>query len=184
MIGGSGVAQRYARALFALGLELGDPADLLAEIEELTEAATVLPELERVLFTPLYPRAERRGVFRELAARLEHSDETRAFAMMLVDENRMLLLPEIRDGLRELVEQAAGRVKAQVISARPLESGELDQLRRALSSRLDAVVTIETEVDAELLGGVRVRVGDLLFDGSLRTQLDSLRGSLQKGSAQ
>ncbi len=184
MIGGSGIAQRYARALFALGRELSDPAELLAEIDELVEAATVIPELERVLFTPLHPRAERRGVFAELTRRLDHSDETRAFAMMLVDENRMSLLPEIRDALRVLVEQAAGRVVACVTSARPLESRELDELRAALSRRLDAVVTIETEVDSELLGGVVVRVGDLLFDGSLRTQLDSLRGSLEKGSAQ
>ena len=184
MIGGSGVAQRYARALFALGREVGAPAELLAEIEELSETATVIPELERVLFTPLHPRAERRGVFAELTRRLDHGDETRAFAMMLVDENRMSLLPEIRDALRKLVEQAAGRVVARVSSARPLESGEVDGLRRALSGRLDALVTIETEVDAELLGGVVVRVGDLLFDGSLRTQLDSLRGSLEKGSAQ
>lgn len=183
MIGGNAIAERYARALFALGEEVGDPAVLLTEIEELAEAATVIPELTRVLFTPLFPRAQRRGVAAELVARLEHSDELRAFAMFLIDENRMVLLPDIRDALRRLVEEAAGRVKATVVSARPLENRQLEQLRQALSQRLQAVVSIETEVDPSLLGGVVARVGDLLFDGSLRTQLDSLRGSLRKGSA-
>lgn len=182
MIGANAIAQRYARALFALGQEDGDPAALLAEVEELTETATVMPDLQRVLFTPIHPRAERRAVVAELARRLEHSDETRSFAMILVDENRMPLLPEIAAELRTLVEEAAGRVVAKVTSARPLGQGEEEELRRVLSQRTNAVVTLDTSVDPELIGGVVVRVGDLLFDGSLRTQLDSLRGSLRKGS--
>ena len=183
MIAAGAIAGRYARALFALGEETGDAATLLAELDELTEAATVMPELERVLFTPLYRRAERRAVIAELARRLEHSEVTRSFVMLLVDENRMGLLPDIRDALRELVERAAGRVHAKVSSARSLESTEIEQLRQALSRRMNALVTIETEVDPRLIGGVVARVGDLLFDGSLRTQLDSLRGSLRRGLA-
>ena len=183
MIGGSAIAQRYARALFELGREGGDPADLLVELDELVEAATVIPELERVFFTPIHPRAERRRVVAELAKRLDHCDETRSFAMLLVDENRMGLLPEIRDALRELVERAAGRVKAELVSARPLEQSEVEQVRQALSRRMNALVTVETRVDPNLIGGLVARVGDLLFDGSLRTQLDSLRGNLRKGSA-
>ena len=183
MIGANAISERYARALFALGRETGDPTALLTEIEELAEAATVIPELSRVLFTPLFPRAQRRGVAAELVARLEHSDEVRSLAMLLIDQNRMGLLPNIGNALRELVEQAAGRVKATVVSAHPLENRQLEQLRQALSRRLSAVVTIETEVDPGLIGGVVARVGDLLFDGSLRTQLGSLRGSLRKGSA-
>ena len=183
MIGGQGIAQRYAKALFALGEENGGAAALLNEIDELSETALVMPELEKALFTPLYPRAERRGLVAELAEKLELSAETRAFAMLLVDENRMTLLPDIRDGLRELVEQAAGRVKASVTTARPLDAGQLDQLSQALARRTGASVTLDTEVDPELIGGIVVRIGDLLLDGSLRTQLNSLRGSLRKGSA-
>ncbi len=183
MIGGTAIAQRYARALFALGQETGEPQDVLDEIQELVETATVMPELSRVVFTPLHPRAQRREVLRELSQRLDHSDEMRSFAMLLVDENRMALLPEIRDALRDLVERAAGRIRARVISARELERGELDQLRRELSRRTNAIVSLETEIDESLIGGVVARVGDLLLDGSLRTQLDSLRGSLRKGSA-
>ena len=185
MIGGVAIAGRYARALFDLaaeGGEGGEAADLLAELDELVEAATVIPELERVFFTPIHPRAERRRVVAELARRLDHSDEMRSFAMLLVDENRMGLLVEIRDALRELVEKAAGRVKAELVSARPLRESEVEQVRQALSRRMNALVTVETRVDPGLIGGLVARVGDLLFDGSLRTQLDSLRGNLRKGS--
>jgi len=183
VIGDDAIARRYAHAVFALGEQTSDPQTLLDELQELVESATVMPELARVVFTPLHPRAERRAVVAELARRLDHSDEMRAFAMLLVDKNRISLLPEIRDALRELVEKAAGRLRALVTSARKLERGEIDGLRRALSRRTNAVIDLETEIDADLIGGVVVRVGDLLLDGSLRTQLDSLRGSLRKGSA-
>ena len=183
MIGGQGISQRYAKALFALGEESGDAASLLSEVDELTETALVMPELEKALFTPLHPRSDRRGVVAELADKLELSAETRAFAMLLVDENRMSLLPDIRDSLRSLVEQAAGRLKAKVTTARPLSNAQLEQLQQALSRRSGATVTLDAEQDPELIGGIVVRMGDLLLDGSLRTQLNSLRGSLRKGSA-
>ena len=183
MIGGGAIANRYARALFALGEETGDPQALLDELDELVEAATVIPQLSRVLFTPLHPRSQRQAVVAELSRRLDHSNETRGFAMLLVEENRMGLLPDIRDALRGLVERAAGRIHAVVTSARKLEPSELDKLRGVLSRRMNAIVMIETEIDESLIGGAIARVGDLLLDGSLRTQLDTLRGSLRKGSA-
>lgn len=183
MIGGQGIARRYAQALFSLGEEGAGVDNLLNEVDELTETALVMPELERALFTPIYPRTERRGIVSELALKLELSRETRNFAMLLVDANRMSLLPDIRDGLRNLVEQAAGRLKASVTSARPLSDAQLDSVQQALSRRTNAQVRLETQVDPGLIGGIVVRLGDLLLDGSLRTQLNSLRGSLRKGSA-
>ena len=58
MIGGGAIAQRYARALFALGSETGEPQDLLDELQELVETATVMPELSRIVFTPVHPRGQ------------------------------------------------------------------------------------------------------------------------------
>lgn len=182
MIGGTAIARRYARALFGLGQERGDPAALLAEVEEITDTILDNPELRRVLLTPIHPRRERRGVVRELAVSLGLSDEVRASVMLLVDENRTALLPDIREGLKELVEEAAGRVKAQVSSARPLDAGQLEALRQALTRRIGAEVTIESEVDPSLIGGVVARVGGLLLDGSIRSQLDKLSERLRKGA--
>jgi F-type H+-transporting ATPase subunit delta len=102
--------------------------------------------------------------------------------MLLVDQNRMGYLPQIRDALRELVEQAAGRVTAQLISARPLAQDEVERLREVLSRRVNAEVELQLEVDESLIGGVIARVGDLMLDGSVRTQLDSLSMNLRRGS--
>ena len=183
MIGGAAIARRYAHALFGLGEEVADAGTLLADLEAFTQVVEASDELSRVMFTPLYPRAERRAVVSEVANRLELRDEMRAFLMILVDENRTRLLYEVRDSLRQLVEEAAGRVSAQLTSARELDDAQLEAIREALSRRVGAQVRLETSVDPALIGGVIAQVGDQLFDGSVRTQLVSLGESLRKGTA-
>ena len=180
---GGALARRYARALFGLGDETGSAADFLAQVDGLTQLIEESHELQRAVFTPLHPRTERRGVIAELAERLGLAPEVRAFAMLLVDENRTRHMPQIRDELRTLVERAAGRVEALVTSARPLDDAQVERVRAALSQRVGAEVRVELEVDESLIGGLVARVGDLLLDGSVRTQLLSLAGSLRKDSA-
>jgi F-type H+-transporting ATPase subunit delta len=181
---GSGIlARRYAKALFSLAQERPDPRWILDEVDALAQAAQSSPQSERALFTPLHPRSERRALIRALAERLRLSPEVRSFAQLLVDENRSALLPAIRDSLRELVERAAGRVQAQVQTARPLSDAQQRRLQRALSRRVGGEVLLRVELTPDLLGGVVVRVGDLLLDGSLRTQLHSLAATLRRGPA-
>lgn len=177
----SGIARRWARALFGLGESLEEAGVLLEQLMELTGQVTDSPELQRVLFTPIHPRVERRGVIGELCEKLGLSKEIRAFAMLLVDENRTGELPGIIVEFKRLVDDAAGRLTAEVTSARPLDPEELDRIRRVLSQRVSADVTIEASVDPSLIGGVIARVGDLLLDGSVRTQLESLSDNLRRG---
>ena len=184
MIGASQIAQRYARAVF--GLAEGDAsraARLLEEFDGLTDEILDSDALRRCLLTPLFPRTERRSVVTELCNRLQLSAETRATALILVAENRMGLLPAIRDQLRELVDRMAGRVEALVISARPLDAAQQERLREALARRVGASVALRLQQDPGLIGGVVVRRGDLLLDGSVRTQLENLGASLRKGTA-
>ena len=182
MIGAGILARRYAKALFDLGRETGSPAVLLEELDGVAEIASESRDFARVVFTPLYPREQRRGVVSALAARLGLSAEIRAFLMILVDENRTALLLPIRDELKVLVDRAAGRLQGQITSARPLSADEVAKLRTALSRRVNAELTLEVKVDPQLIGGVVARVGDLLLDGSVRTQLASLAESLRRGA--
>ncbi len=183
MTRGRPIARRYARALFALGNEDGNVRRLLEQVETLTTEILDSEPLRRVLFAPVHPRSERKGVMREISGRLGLSDEVRAFAALLVEENRMALLPSIAEALRERVEEAEGRVVAEVRVARELEAGELEALTRALSRKVGAEVTVSLKVDEQIVGGVVARVGDLLLDGSVKTQLESLAGTLRRGWA-
>ncbi len=182
MIGSGILARRYAKALFDLGRETGSPAALLEELDGIAQLADESRELARVIFTPLHPREQRRGVVSALAQRLGVSKEIRAFLLILVEENRTALLLPIRDELKVLVDRAAGRLQAQITSARELSADELARLEVALSRRMNAELTLEVKVDPQLIGGVVARVGDLLLDGSVRTQLASLAESLRRGA--
>jgi len=182
LIGRTILARRYALALFGLAREAQATDAWLQELEALVELARTSPDLNRVLFTPLSPREDRRRVVRELGRRLSLSTELNSFLLLLIDENRTTLLPTVAEEFRTLVDRASGRVEALVRSARELTDEQMDRIRRALSARVSAEVTLRTEVDPDLIGGVVARVGDLLFDGSVKTQLASLAESLRKGA--
>ncbi len=179
---GDAIGRRYARALFGLG-DTAAAAALLDELERLASAITESAELRRVLLTPIHPRPQRQAVMGDLAASLELRAELRAFLRILVAENRAQYLPTVCEALRELVERAQGRIEAEVTSARELSAAEAEALQQALSRRVGSRVALRTRVDPSLVAGVVARVGDLLLDGSLRSQIATLGESLRKGSA-
>jgi F-type H+-transporting ATPase subunit delta len=183
VIGAGEISRRYARAIFGLAEGAAAHAKLLEQVRALANEITGSEELSRVLLTPIHPRGERKALVRELAQRLGLSVEIMAAAEILVDENRLQLLPSLAIALAELVDQEAGRINARVISARPLDADAQEKIRTALARRVNADVAIEWSVDPELIGGVVARIGDLLLDGSIRTQLEQLEETLKKGPA-
>jgi F-type H+-transporting ATPase subunit delta len=183
VIGAGEIARRYARAVFGLSEGAQAHAKLLDEVGTLANEITSSDELRHVLLAPLHPRAERKGVLVELATKLGLSAEVRVTSELLVDENRLQLLPAIRDELQRLVDSEAGRVAARVVSARPLDRAAQEEIRQALARRVGHDVAIEFVVEPELIGGVVARIGDVLLDGSIRTQLERLGETLKKGTA-
>jgi F-type H+-transporting ATPase subunit delta len=183
VIGAGEIARRYARAVFGLAEGAREHARLLEEVSSLSNEIAANEELAGVLLTPLHPRGERKAVIHEVADRLGLSVEIRAAAEILVDENRLQVLSALRDALQALVDTEAGRVGARVVSARPLDAAAQQEIRAALARRENAEVAVEFAVDADLIGGIVARIGDLLLDGSIRTQLEQLGETLKKGSA-
>ena len=181
MIGAGEIARRYARAIFGLADDAKGHARLLEEVRSLESEITGSADLTRVLLTPIHPRGERKSVIHDLADQLGLSVEVRASAEILVDENRLQILPALATALQELVDLEAGRVGARVVSARPLDAGAQQQIRAALARRMNQDVVVEFAVDPDLIGGVVARVGDLILDGSIRTQLEQLGETLKKG---
>jgi F-type H+-transporting ATPase subunit delta len=173
--------RRYAKALFQLASETGQVAQLRGEIDSLAALLAESPELAGVLLQPLRPVAERSKVLDAVAERLGAGALLRHFYQVLIEHRRLVDLEAIRAEFARLADEQAGVRRAQVRSARPLSGAQLERLRRALAARLGHEVEIEVEVDPELLGGLVAQVGDLLLDGSVRTQLRQLRASLATG---
>jgi F-type H+-transporting ATPase subunit delta len=177
----SAAARRYARALFSLARD-GDAVESvrgeLAGMAGLLEAA---PELRAALFRPLHPVSQRRAVLERLAERGSLSRNVRNFLLYLVDQRRLVDFDAIRAEYERLADDAAGRQQAEVVSASPLRPEQRERLRRALAARAGREVELDVRVDPALIGGAIAKVGGLVFDGSLRTQLAQLRDNLTKG---
>ena len=177
----SAAARRYARALFGLASETDAVASVRDELDGLARLFADTPELQQTLFRPLRPLKERSAVLRAVCQRAETSDTVRRFCSFLVDQRRLVDFDGIREEYARLSDAAAGRARAQVVSASPLGTDQRERLRRALSARTGRDVELDVEVDESLIGGAIASVGVLVFDGSLRTQLEQLRASLTKG---
>jgi len=175
-----GAAQRYAKALFGLAQDDRRHREVRAELERLSALFAQSREVAAALLTPMHPASERKAALRALSARENVSPLVQNFLGFLVDQRRLIQFEAIAAAYAELADRAEGMLTAEVKVASPLDDRRKDRLRRALSQRTGREVKLQIEVDPSLIGGAIAKVGDLVFDGSLRTQLAQLRSNLSK----
>ncbi len=175
-------SRRYARALFSLAGEEGRVPAVRDELGQLRRLFDENQELHNAVFRPLYPAAERRAVLGAVCTNLAASRTVANFLRLLVDRRRLIDFVAICEEYARLADLAAGRVRAEVVSATPLRDDQRERLRRALAARTGMQVELAESVDPALLGGAVANVGGVVFDGSLRTQLAQLHGSLTRGN--
>jgi F-type H+-transporting ATPase subunit delta len=169
------ISRRYARALLEVALESGQGDRILAELEALATEIDAARDLRILLESPIFARSQRREVLAAVAERARLTKTTHDFLMLLVDRDRTALLRQIVRIYRDLADEAAGRVRATVTSPLPLSEAETSELEGALATATGKTVALSTELDPALLGGLVARVGDRVYDGSLKTQLERLR---------
>jgi F-type H+-transporting ATPase subunit delta len=177
----SAAARRYARALFSLAQETQAVESVRSEIDQVGSLFESEPTLRAALFRPLHPVAERRAALKAVCERVGVSDSVRNFFAFLIDQRRLVDFDAIQDEFSRLADAAAGLVKAHVTAAAPLEDSQRERLQRALTARTGRNVELDVTVDPELIGGAVAVVDNVVFDGSLRTQLQQLRDNLSRG---
>jgi F-type H+-transporting ATPase subunit delta len=175
---GGTAAYRYAKALFGLAQDDHKQTEIREEIEGLHHLFEVNEELRDALLMPVHPASERKAALKAIAVRTNASTLVQNFLSYLIDQRRLIDLGGIVAAYADLSDTAAGLVTAEVVAASPLDDRRKDRLRRALSERTGQEVRLQIEVDPALIGGAIAKVGDLVFDGSLRTQLRQLRATL------
>jgi F-type H+-transporting ATPase subunit delta len=179
MITGS-IARRYAKALFGLASERGRIEPWSQTLDALKAAVAASPELREVLANPVYSKEQRRAIAAKLAAALGLEEEPANLLSLLAERNRLGYLDAIVDTFRALADEKLGRLRARVVSAVPLEGGAVEGIAARLAQVTKAEVLIDRVVDPALLGGVVAQVGSMVYDGSVRTQLEDLRRTLKQ----
>jgi F-type H+-transporting ATPase subunit delta len=183
MVTGS-LARRYARAVLEIGTANGNLDKLGADLRSLAKAMHESAELVTALINPAIRRADRRRVIDKLLERIGAAPQTRNLVYLLLDGERLASVEAISREVDAMIEAKAGRMSAEVTSARPLDASQLSQIINALEKLSGKKVAVTRREDPELLGGVVAKLGDTIYDGSLRTQLRTLRDDLSSTGGQ
>ncbi|MBL71431.1 MAG: F0F1 ATP synthase subunit delta [Rhodobiaceae bacterium] len=178
-----GLAGRYAVALFELAQELSadDQSQLADNMAALKLLIAGSDDLQKLLKSPVISADEQAGA---LAAVLEKAGAhplVKNFAVLVVNKRRAFALDDMAAQYGALVAGARDEVVARVSSARDLSATQIDALKAELEKAVGKNVIVENETDAGLLGGMVVKLGSRMIDGSLRTKLNSLKTALNEG---
>ena len=171
------IARNYAEALLALARKAGDLQAWGRMIDDVASAMDRDDRLRNFLEAPQVSAEQKNAVlakaFEDRAPRL-----FLRYLQRLVKNRRQMLIPEIANEYRDLVDEVEGRVHAQVTLAKPVDDEQRAAIARQLTQKLGRTVVPQIRVNPNILGGIIVRVGDRIMDGSIRRRLGVLRGRM------
>jgi F-type H+-transporting ATPase subunit delta len=169
---------QYATALADIALEQEAADPVKKQLEDFGAAYTESAELRNVLANPAVERTAKHGVIEKLTARLGASRIVRNFLFVVVDNQRTHLLPEILHTFEDVIRQRQGVAEAEVTSAAELTAPQKTQLQQTLERLTGRKIQAKYSLDPALLGGAVVRIGDTIYDGSVRNRLNQMRAQL------
>lgn len=175
------VARRYAKALLTLGREDGKYKEYGEALSGFAHLLDREPELRDALLNPIHSREDRRKLLLRIIELLQMPLVVSNLLQLLLDKHRLHALAGVAQAYQQLVDEVENIKRAKVTAAIFLEEDTLGRLRQALEQLTGSTVVMEVEEDSRILGGIVARVGDLVLDGSVRSQIQSLRASLIKG---
>lgn len=173
--GATGLAGRYATALFDLADQQKQLDRVADDFRQLLRMIGASGDLNRLLRSPVISRREQKRAMESLLAKAGMSDLTRRLVGVVADNRRLFVLVDIIGAYLGLLAGRRGEVSAQVVSAQALNEGQMSAVKAALKKALAADVDVDAKVDPGVLGGLVVRVGSRMVDSSLRTKLQRLR---------
>ncbi|MFZ5557021.1 MAG: F0F1 ATP synthase subunit delta [Pseudomonadota bacterium] len=170
------IARPYAEAVFKLARDAGAlPA--WSEMLQLAAAVAGEPKLQELAGNPLVTRKQLADVFLGICGE-RLNGEARNFIQVLVENDRLVLLPQIREMYEDLRRRHEGVLEVAIESAFPLDDAQRAELVRRLQAKYGRTVSASVTVSPELIGGVRIHVGDEVLDASVRARLDAMQASL------
>jgi F-type H+-transporting ATPase subunit delta len=172
------LAERYAAALVDVALENKQAEQIKQDLASFAGLLRESAELNSLLSNPAIPRGSKHTVIEQLVARMGASRTLRNYLFVIVDQRRAALLPEIEQAFSRLLDARMGVMQATVVSAADLTGAECAELDRTLSQLTGRKVQSQLKRDPDLIGGVVVKIGSTIYDGSVQAQLERLRARL------
>lgn len=175
------LAKRYAKALFSVAGEEGASAGYARALNDMAQLYAAVPELGDALSNPLYPLEVREKVLEALLPSLGASRMMGNFFRLLVQKRRAVIIPDVAEVFQDMVDAENNTCQGTLISAMEIDAALNAKVKATLEKITGKQVLLTTKVDPSIIGGIIAKVGDLVLDGSIRTQLACLKESI-KGS--
>lgn len=174
------LARRYAKALFSLGKEQGkteEYSDMLGALAGLyADGAAGVGD---AVTNPLYPLDVRQKVMAKIAGSMQADAIMTSFLNLLIEKKRADILPDIAEAMQGMVDKDQNISHGSIVSAVELDNALLEKIQATLEKLTGNKVILETQVDPSIIGGILAKVGDLVLDGSIKTQLNGLKESIK-----
>jgi F-type H+-transporting ATPase subunit delta len=171
-------ALQYANALADVALAQGAAAPAVQQLGDFTAAYSSSPELRNFLESPAVSKEAKRGVAGKISSRLGGGRIIRNFLFVIIDHRRSHSLPEILETFKNVLRERQGVAEAEILSAVALSEAQKTEMKETLERVTGKKVEARFSLEPDLLGGALVRVGDTIYDGSLRNRLNALRERL------
>lgn len=169
---------QYANALADVALAQGAADAALKQLSDFAAAFEVSSELRNFLTSPGVPREAKHGVIEKIAARIGAGKIIRNFLFVIADHQRTHIVPEILTTFQDVIRQRQGTAEAEISSAIELSAAQKKKFSQALERLTGKRIQAKYSLDPSLMGGAVVRVGDTIYDGSVRNSLNEMRARL------
>lgn len=171
----SGVAGRYASALFDLAREAGQIDAVGGDLDRFDRLIQESPELQRLIRNPIFTAEQQAAAMNAILTRAGIAGLAGNFIRLVASKRRLFALPQMILAYRTLVADAKGIVRAQVTLAESPSERVLGEIKAALRDVAKAEINLDVRVDPALIGGLVVKMGSRMVDASVRTKLNSIR---------
>ena len=176
----SGIASRYATAVFELAKEGGSIAALENDVDALAAALNDSSDFGDLISSPVYSRDELNNAVGAVASKMGLSETTSNALRLMAAKRRLFVLPHLLNVLREQIAEEKGEVTADVVSAKALTKTQSDKLAKALKTSIGKDIKINASVDESIIGGLIVKVGSKMIDTSIASKLSALQNSMKE----
>jgi F-type H+-transporting ATPase subunit delta len=172
------VARRYAAALADVTIERREERDVQSELDQWAAMLEAAPQLKEVFANPTVAYDQKRKVLEDLISRSRVRDTTASFLRVLLKNQRIAQLREVAERYGQILDERAGVVAANVITARPIPEELKSSLHETLAAATGQKVRLTFTTDETIIGGLVARIGSTIYDGSVQNQLERLSESL------
>ena len=176
----SGIAVRYAQAVFELAQNQDELDKLESDTRKLTEALAESADLVLLINSPVYNRAAQSKGILAIASKMQLSKTMCNTLGLMASKRRLFVLPSLLVRLSVLIADHKGELSAEVISAKALTKTQSEKLSKTISACVGKAVKINAVVDEDIMGGLVVKVGSKMIDTSIRSKLNSLQNVMKE----